>query len=114
MMDPMVSQAADAVISVELLDVVSQNQDDYIRYIKKFSRLLKPEGRIILIGSLDATYMKAGKNKFHPLNYDEDFPKKALVDEGFKIDYIKVKEKDVLSDLTDSKAFMFIVAQKKN
>ncbi|XP_073511406.1 indolethylamine N-methyltransferase-like [Phyllobates terribilis] len=114
LMNPMVSQPADAVISVELLDVLSHDKDKYMRYLKKMEWVLKDEGRLIIIGNSEATYMKAGENKFNVLNYDEDFLKKALVDEGFKIDYIKVKKKDVMSDLTDSKALMFIVAQKKN
>ncbi|XP_073511546.1 nicotinamide N-methyltransferase-like [Phyllobates terribilis] len=114
LIDPMVSQPADAVISVELLDVVSHDKDEYMRYLRKITQLLRPDGHLILIGDSEATYMKAGEDKFHVLNYDQDFPKKALVDEGFKIDYIKVEGREVLSDLTNSKAFMFIAAQKKN
>ncbi|XP_077105835.1 nicotinamide N-methyltransferase-like [Ranitomeya variabilis] len=112
MMDPIVLPPADCIISTFLLDVVSKDQNDYVRYLRKFSRLLKPGGHIILIGCLDMTYYTIGKHKFHAVNYDEDFARKALVGEGFIIDRCEVKKRTNVNDYIDYKAIIFIAAHK--
>ncbi|XP_069804040.1 nicotinamide N-methyltransferase-like [Dendropsophus ebraccatus] len=112
MTDPIVLPPADCILSAWLLDHICRSQDDYIRYLKKFSKLLKPGGHLILIGSLGKTYMMVGKDKIHALTYDEDFVRKALVGEGFVIDDCKVKKRTAVSDLTDYKALIFIAAHK--
>ncbi|XP_075696779.1 nicotinamide N-methyltransferase-like [Rhinoderma darwinii] len=113
MTEPLVLPPADCVISVWLLDAISKDQDDYIRYLRKFSRLLKPGGHLMMIGSLGTTYCTVGKVKFHGFTYDEDFVRKVLVGEGFIIDYCKVQERTAVSDLADYKAFIFIEAHKE-
>ncbi|XP_069803807.1 indolethylamine N-methyltransferase-like [Dendropsophus ebraccatus] len=110
--DPIVLPLADCIITAWLLDHICRSQDDYIRYLKKFSKLLKPGGHLILIGSLGKTCMTVGKDKIHALTYDEHFVRKALVGEGFVIDDCKVKKRTVVSDLTDYKAVIFIAAHK--
>ncbi|XP_075696825.1 nicotinamide N-methyltransferase-like [Rhinoderma darwinii] len=112
MTEPLVLPPADCVISTFLLDVISKDQDDYIRYLRKISRLLKPGGCLILIGVLDITYFTVGKDKLHGFAYDEDFARKALVGEGFIIDYCKVKERTAVSDITNYKSVIFIAAHK--
>ncbi|XP_077113552.1 nicotinamide N-methyltransferase-like [Ranitomeya variabilis] len=112
-MDPIVLPPADCIICAWLLDAICKDQDDYIRYLKKVSKLLKPGGHIILIGSLDVTYVTVGKHKFHSFNYDEDFARKSVVREGFIIDRCEVKKRMVVSDLTDYKAIIFIAAHKE-
>ncbi|XP_075696806.1 nicotinamide N-methyltransferase-like [Rhinoderma darwinii] len=113
MTEPLVLPPADCVISVWLLDAISKDQDDYIRYLRKFSRLLNPAGHLLLIGVLDATYYTVGKYKFYSFTYDEDFARKALVGEGFIIDYCNVQERTAVSDITDYKAMIFIAAHKE-
>ncbi|XP_075696786.1 nicotinamide N-methyltransferase-like [Rhinoderma darwinii] len=110
--DPLVLPPAD-FITTGLLDFISKDQDDYIRYLRKFSRLLKPGGHLIIIGILGTTYFTVGKDKFHVFTCDEDFVRKVLVGEGFIIDYCKVKERTSVSDLTDYKAIIFIAAHKE-
>ncbi|XP_073511402.1 nicotinamide N-methyltransferase-like [Phyllobates terribilis] len=112
MMDPIVLPPADCIISAWLLDSISKNQDDYMTYLRKLLGLLKPGGHMILIGALDATYYTISKDKFHLFKYDEDFVRKALIGEGFIIDYWKVKNRTVESDLMDFKRIIFIVAHK--
>ncbi|XP_075696803.1 nicotinamide N-methyltransferase-like [Rhinoderma darwinii] len=113
MTDPLVLPPADCVISVWLLDTISKDQDDYIKNLRKISRLLNPGGHLILIGSLNATYFSVGKDKFHAFTYNEDFVRKALVGEGFIIDYCKVKERTAVSDIIDYKAVIIIAAHKE-
>ncbi|XP_075134210.1 nicotinamide N-methyltransferase-like [Leptodactylus fuscus] len=112
MTEPIVLPPADCIISVLLLDVISKDQDDYIRYLRKFSRLLKPGGHFILIEGLGITYYTVGKEKFHAFNHDEDFTRKALEREGFIIDECNIHKRTAVSDLVDYKAMIFIVAHK--
>ncbi|XP_073513302.1 nicotinamide N-methyltransferase-like [Phyllobates terribilis] len=113
MMDPIVLPPADCVITGWLLDYICKNQDDFMRYLRKFSSLLKPGGHIILLACLEMTYYTVGKHKYHAFSYDEDFARKALVAEGFIIDRCNVKKRTVVSDLTDYKAMLFIAARKQ-
>ncbi|XP_075696713.1 nicotinamide N-methyltransferase-like [Rhinoderma darwinii] len=114
MTEPLVLPPADCVISAGLLDVISKDQDDYIRYLRKFSRLLKSGGHLIIMGGLNTTYFQVGKDKFHVFTYDEDFVRKVLVGEGFIIDYCNVEERTAVSDLIDHKSIIFIAAHKGN
>ncbi|KAM3921597.1 nicotinamide N-methyltransferase-like [Leptodactylus fuscus] len=113
MTEPIVLPPADCIISAWQLDAICKDQDDYIRYLRKFSRLLKPGGHFILIGCLGVTYVTVGEDKLHGLSYDEDFARKALEGEGFIIDECKVQKRTSVSDLTDYKAVIFIVAHKE-
>ncbi|XP_077105850.1 nicotinamide N-methyltransferase-like [Ranitomeya variabilis] len=113
MMDPIVLPPADCIISAWFIDAISKDQDEYIRYLKKVSGLLKLGGHIILVGDLGTTYFMIGKEKLHYLNYDEEFARKALVEAGFVVDYCKVKQRTAVSDLLDYKAVIFIAAHKE-
>ncbi|XP_063797897.1 nicotinamide N-methyltransferase-like [Pseudophryne corroboree] len=111
--DPEVLQPADCVISVCMLDTISKDQADYIKNLRKFMKLLKPEGYLILVGGLNATYMKIGQDKIHWFKYDEIFARKVLTDEGFIIDHCVVHKRTSVSDLTDYEALLFITAHRE-
>ncbi|XP_069804345.1 nicotinamide N-methyltransferase-like [Dendropsophus ebraccatus] len=113
MTDPIVLPPADCIISVCFLDVTCKDQEDYIRYLRKISRLLKPGGHLLLIACLDMTYYTVGNDKFHAFTYNEEFVRKALAGEGFVIDECKVKKRTAVSDLIDYKSVMLIDAHKK-
>ncbi|XP_075184184.1 nicotinamide N-methyltransferase-like [Anomaloglossus baeobatrachus] len=112
-MHPIELPLADCIISAWLLDVISKDPDDFIRYLRKFPKLMKPGGHFIFIGCLGQTYYTIGKDKFHALNYDEEFARKALVGEGFVIDRCEVKMRNSESDLIDYKAIIFIAAHRE-
>ncbi|XP_044138040.1 nicotinamide N-methyltransferase-like [Bufo gargarizans] len=103
---------ADCIISAWLLDVVCKEQEDYIRCLSKLSGLLKPEGYLILIGILDATFFTNKKDRFHIFNYNERFAREAVEGAGFVIDCCQVKERTAVSDLTDYRRMIFIAAHK--
>ncbi|KAM3921590.1 nicotinamide N-methyltransferase-like [Leptodactylus fuscus] len=113
MTEPIVLPPAECIISAWLLDVISKDQEDYIRYFKKFSRLLKPGGHFILIGCLGMTYYMVGKDRIQTFGYDENFVKKAVERGGFIIDDCEVQQRTNVSDLTDYKAMIYIVARKE-
>ncbi|KAM4015572.1 nicotinamide N-methyltransferase-like [Anomaloglossus baeobatrachus] len=112
-MHPIVLPPADCVLSFLLLDTISKDQDDYMRYLRKFSSLLKPGGHIILIGALGMTYYTIGKHKFRAFSYDEDFARKALAGEGFIIDHCEVKMRMDVNDHIDYKGMIFITAHRE-
>ncbi|XP_063797913.1 indolethylamine N-methyltransferase-like [Pseudophryne corroboree] len=111
--DPEVLPPADCVISIGMLDIVSKDQDDYINNFKKFVKLLKPEGYLILIGLLNTTFMMVGQDKIHVFRYEEKFARKVLTDEGFVIDHCVVQKRTIDSDLTDYEALMFTTAHRE-
>ncbi|XP_069803533.1 indolethylamine N-methyltransferase-like [Dendropsophus ebraccatus] len=111
--DPIDLPPADCIISCWLLENICKDQDDYIRYLRKFSRLLKPGGHLILIGCLGISYYTVGKDKLHAFSYDENFVRKALAGEGFVIDDCEVKKGKANTSLTDYKAMIFIVTHKE-
>ncbi|KAG8578127.1 hypothetical protein GDO81_010395 [Engystomops pustulosus] len=113
MTEPIDLPPADCIISAWLLEIISKDKQDYIRYLRKFSKLLKPGGHLILVGSLEATYFKIGKEKFHFLTCDEEFVRGVLVGEGFKIDHCNVFKRTVESDLADHKYVIFIAAHRE-
>ncbi|XP_056398438.1 indolethylamine N-methyltransferase-like [Hyla sarda] len=112
-MDPIVLPPADCIISVALLETISKDQDDYRRYLRKFSQLLKPGGHLLQIGLLDMTYYTVGEDKFPTFPYNEEFFRKALVGEGFAIDICVSKKATGISPLIDHKGVIFISAHKE-
>ncbi|XP_063797900.1 nicotinamide N-methyltransferase-like [Pseudophryne corroboree] len=111
--DPEVLPPADCVISVCMLDTSSKDQVDYIKYLRNFIKLLKPDGYLILVGGLNATIVMIGQDKVHMCKYDENFARKVLTNEGFIIDHCAVHKRTSVSDLTDYEALLFITAHRE-
>ncbi|KAM5163613.1 indolethylamine N-methyltransferase-like [Mantella aurantiaca] len=104
---------ADCVISLWMLELISKNEDEYMRNLEKIIKLLKPGGHLLLFSSLDATYFTAGGERFYGFTHDEDFVKNALSKLGLVIDYCSVQRRRNVSDLIDYKSAMFTVAKKR-
>ncbi|XP_069804318.1 nicotinamide N-methyltransferase-like [Dendropsophus ebraccatus] len=113
LIDPLDLPKADCVISAWLLDVISQNHEDYVNNLKKIVNFLKPGGYLILLGVLNGSYYMVGKEKFHVLTYDENFVKEALIKQGFIIDDCEVFPRAAKSDLTDYTSMMTLTAHKQ-
>ncbi|KAM5163683.1 nicotinamide N-methyltransferase-like [Mantella aurantiaca] len=103
---------ADCVLISGILDVISKNEEEYMRNMEKILKLLKPGGHLLLMSSLDTTYFTVGGERIHVFTHDESFVKNALSKLGLVIDYYAVQRRRNVSDLTDYKAFMFTVAIK--
>ncbi|KAM5163690.1 phenylethanolamine N-methyltransferase-like [Mantella aurantiaca] len=97
---------------MSILDVISKNEDEYMRNLEKISKLLKPGGHLLLISSIDTTYFTAGGERIHVFKHDENFVKNTLSKLGLVIDYCVVQRRHNVSHLTDYKAAMFTVAIK--
>ncbi|KAM5164190.1 nicotinamide N-methyltransferase-like [Mantella aurantiaca] len=103
---------ADCVLCMGILDVISKNEDEYMRSLEKISKLLKPGGHLLLISALDTTYVTAGGERLHVFKHDENFVKNTLSKLGLVIDYCAVQRRHNVSDLIDYKAGMFTVTIK--
>ncbi|XP_018430250.1 PREDICTED: nicotinamide N-methyltransferase-like [Nanorana parkeri] len=110
---PLVLPLTDCVISAGLLDVISKDEEDYMRNLGKVSNLLKIGGHLILLGAINATYITAGADRFHWFTHDESFVRSALSKLGFVIDYCAVQRRRNVSDLIDYSHIYFIAAHKE-
>ncbi|KAM5163699.1 nicotinamide N-methyltransferase-like isoform 1-T1 [Mantella aurantiaca] len=110
---PVVLPLADCMISGWILDVISKNEDEYMRNLEKTLKLLKPGGQLLLFSLTYATYFNAGGERFHMLKHNEEFVKNALSKLGLVIDYCAMQKRCNVSDLADYEAVMFIVAIKE-
>ncbi|XP_069804633.1 indolethylamine N-methyltransferase-like [Dendropsophus ebraccatus] len=111
--DPEILPLADCVITAGLLDIISEDLKAYAKNLKKISNLLKPGGHLMLLGSVNATYMMVGEEKIHVLKYDESHARKALTDLGFTIDHCEVHNRKAESHLINYEGVIFIAAHKK-
>ncbi|XP_073457470.1 indolethylamine N-methyltransferase-like [Aquarana catesbeiana] len=109
---PMLLPLADCIISAWILEVISKNEDEYMKNLEKIIKLLKPGGQLLLIASLDATYWFAGAERFHCFKINEEFVKNAFGKLGLVIDYYAVQRRRNVSDIIDYKAMLFIVGRK--
>ncbi|XP_077314083.1 indolethylamine N-methyltransferase-like [Lithobates pipiens] len=109
---PVLLPLADCIISAWLLEMISKNEDEYMKNLEKIIKLLKPGGQLLLIGALDTTYWFAGGERFHCFKYNEEFVKNAFGKLGLVIDYYAVQRRRNVSNLTDYKAILFIIGHK--
>ncbi|XP_073459507.1 indolethylamine N-methyltransferase-like [Aquarana catesbeiana] len=109
---PVLLPLADCIISAWILEMISKNEDEYMKNLEKTIKLLKPGGQLLLIVALDMTYWFAGAERFHCFKCNEEFVKNAFGKVGLVIDYYAVQRRRNVSDFADYKAFLFIVGRK--
>ncbi|XP_077314080.1 nicotinamide N-methyltransferase-like [Lithobates pipiens] len=109
---PVLLPLADCIISMWILEVISKNEDEYMKNLEKTIKLLKPGGQLLLIAGIDTTYWFAGAERFHCFKFNEEFVKNAFGKVGLAIDYYAVQRRRNVIDLTDYKAMLFIVGCK--
>ncbi|XP_073459506.1 indolethylamine N-methyltransferase-like [Aquarana catesbeiana] len=109
---PVLLPLANCIISMWILEVISKNEDEYLKNLEKIIKLLKPGGQLLLIAVLDTTYWFAGAERFHCFKCNEEFVKNAFGKLGLSIDYYSVQRRCNVSDIIDYKAMLFIVGRK--
>ncbi|XP_073459522.1 indolethylamine N-methyltransferase-like [Aquarana catesbeiana] len=109
---PVLLPLADCVISAGILEMISKNEDEYMKNLEKTIKLLKPGGQLLLFAVLDETYWVVGAERFHCFKCNEEFVKNAFGKVGLVIDYYSLQRRRNVSDLTDYKAVLFIVGRK--
>ncbi|XP_077314082.1 indolethylamine N-methyltransferase-like [Lithobates pipiens] len=109
---PVLLPLADCIISVGILEIISKNEDEYMKNLEKTIKLLKPGGQLLIIAMTDATYWVVGAERFHCFKCNEVFVKNAFGKVGLVIEYYAVQRRHNASDLADYKAVLFIVGRK--
>ncbi|XP_063813291.1 nicotinamide N-methyltransferase-like [Pseudophryne corroboree] len=104
---------ADCVISVRLLEAISEDLNAFCRNLKNMSSLLKVGGHLILIADVNTSFFAVGNDKYFMLCYDDGFLRKALADEGYLIKCYEAVKSEIPSDVSDIKKTVFVVAQKQ-
>ncbi|XP_063289560.1 nicotinamide N-methyltransferase-like [Pelobates fuscus] len=104
---------ADCAISAWYFDITCKDHASYLNNFRKFSSLLKVGGHLILFGFFDATYITIGDHRFSFLNYNEDFLKEALRDNGYTTLIFDVYESKLSTHLIDHAHIGYIVARKE-
>ncbi|CAH2316844.1 nicotinamide N-methyltransferase-like, partial [Pelobates cultripes] len=104
---------ADCAISVTYFDIACKDHESYRNSFRKFSSLLKVGGHLILFGLFNATYYMIGDHRFSFLNYNEDFVKEVLQDNGYITVIFEVYESKLNTHLIDHDRIGYIVARKE-
>ncbi|XP_072282799.1 nicotinamide N-methyltransferase-like [Pyxicephalus adspersus] len=110
---PLVVPQADCLMTAALSDLISKDQEDYIRNLRKILCFLKPGGHLIFLGALNTTYFLIGEDRYHMFSYDEEFVRKVLHGEGFIIDHCEVLRRTADSNLSDYQGLIIIVAHRQ-
>ncbi|XP_066463507.1 nicotinamide N-methyltransferase-like [Eleutherodactylus coqui] len=111
--DPEVLEQADCIITAWLLDVVSQDQNDYIKCFQRITTFCNYGGLLIMIGCFNTSYFKVGEDKYQVFTYDESFLRQTLANERFKINTLDILDRKIQSDLSDYKQFFVVTAIKE-
>ncbi|XP_071969425.1 phenylethanolamine N-methyltransferase-like [Engystomops pustulosus] len=108
MTEPKTLPPADVVFTAGLLDVISKDEKNFLKLVRKIRKSLKLGGHLLLFGTINVTHMKVGEEKLNVFNYNEDFVRKALTKEKFIIeDQMKTVETPHV------KSVIFLTAHKQ-
>nr|DBA16582.1 TPA: hypothetical protein GDO54_003961 [Pyxicephalus adspersus] len=113
LIDPLILQQADCVVTACMLEVISKDQEDFVRNLRKLSQLLKCGGHIMIYCFLNATYFMVQGEKFHFFKINEHILRSELVNEGFVIKHWEVFQRTAKSHLTDYDSVVFCTAIKE-
>ncbi|XP_040182040.1 nicotinamide N-methyltransferase-like [Rana temporaria] len=111
--DPIGLPQADCLVFFCIPQTISKDLEEFVRSFRKFSKLLKPGGRIMFYGALNCTFYMVGGEKFHMVKYNESDLRSILSNEGFVITHLEVSRRKAVTDLSDFDSVMFCTAYKE-
>nr|XP_060643562.1 nicotinamide N-methyltransferase-like [Anolis sagrei ordinatus] len=112
--DPLVVPPADCVLCSCCLEAASKDFPAYRSAMKNVASVVKPGGHFIFVIPIGATYYVAGQSKFTNLCVTPEMVKVAVKEAGFEIVHFENLIVDFPVELSDTKSFGFLVAQKCN
>ncbi|KAM8927193.1 nicotinamide N-methyltransferase-like [Pelodytes ibericus] len=110
--DPGTVQKADCLISMWMLELLSKDKDEYRRNLKKLSALIRLGGKLILISSINGTYLRVGEQSFSMLSVNEPSLRKMLASQGFSVETFQYSNSQAPREIHDASGFAFIIAIK--
>ncbi|XP_040282712.1 nicotinamide N-methyltransferase-like isoform X3 [Bufo bufo] len=112
--DPVIVPPADCLLVCLCLETPCKDMKSYCNVVKNFKDLLKPEGQILTLGTLNGTYYHAGKKRFSLLSSKKEELEMAFKEAGYIIEkavYTPRADKSKI-DVTDYEGHYFIHAHK--
>ncbi|XP_078540058.1 indolethylamine N-methyltransferase-like [Lissotriton helveticus] len=111
---PALPAQADCILSEFCLEFMSTDKKGYCKALKSMTSLLKPGGCLIMSVVLECTFYMQGNAKFPAVSLDDEFVKKAVIDEGFDIKETQVAPRLInsLHSISDFSAKLFLFARK--
>ncbi|XP_040271480.1 nicotinamide N-methyltransferase-like isoform X2 [Bufo bufo] len=112
--DPVIVPPADCLLVCLCLETPCKDMKSYCNVVKNFKDLLKPEGQILILGTLNGTYYHAGKKRFSVLSSKKEALEMAFKEAGYIIEkavYTSRADKSKI-DVTDYEGHYFIHAHK--
>ncbi|XP_075704848.1 indolethylamine N-methyltransferase-like [Rhinoderma darwinii] len=110
--NPYALPRADCVTCIWGLQITSRDHEEYKTNLRKVSNLLKLGGHLLIYANINASYFKIGEDKYHLLNFDDNFLRKTLTDEGFAVVHYEIMEREADTDCLDHDQKAFVVACK--
>ena len=108
------SATFDVVTTSFCLEVCAKSYEGYRQAIAKLKRYLKPNGHIVLFGSLGESYYIVGQERFRSFTLSKNFIVETLASEGFKMaEDMKVLDVND-EDESDAKEMFFLSAVLKD
>ncbi|KAG9463436.1 hypothetical protein GDO78_021732 [Eleutherodactylus coqui] len=103
---------ADIVINYGILEMISEDHDEYRRNLRKMSNVIKPGGYFLSYACTNASYLSVGEDKYHVVPCDESFYRKVIREEGFEIKHFQKFGRRMCTDVVDHEGVFFFIAHK--
>lgn len=103
----------DVLICGRVLEPACLTTNDYYKGLRNLHSLLCPNGYLLLISPVMATFYYAADVRFQSFLANKEFLKKAMQDTGFNIIQWHVSPCEDVQPISDVKGFSVLVAQKK-
>ncbi|XP_075134563.1 nicotinamide N-methyltransferase-like isoform X1 [Leptodactylus fuscus] len=105
---------ADCLLSCLCLEGPCKDLEAYTNLLKKFQKLLKPGGHILLLGVLNCSFYHTGKTKFSWLSLTKDDLESVIKKAGYEIVKLKVIARTEKSwmDISNHDSYYYVHARK--
>ncbi|XP_077312258.1 nicotinamide N-methyltransferase-like [Lithobates pipiens] len=110
--DPIRLPQADCLVLWCSMDIISKDLEDFVKNLRKFSKLLKLGGYLMYYGVLNGTFFMVGEERFHVVKYNESNLRSILSNEGFVITNLEVSQRKAESDQFDFDSVVFCTAYR--
>jgi len=102
----------DVVLSCLTLETAATTKESYSAILGRIRKLLKPKGKLVLIGPIDCTYWKVGNNRFHCLQLQPEDIQRALEENNYGDIDFRIKTRSVDENLFDGNKVYFLHCTK--
>ena len=115
--DPVLSEPFDIITSQQCIHLASRSVEEYQGIIRRLSKMLKPDGSMFALGSIEENFYIVGNTRFNSTPLTEDTVRKVYESAGFtdivfQTQMFSDKELAVFIPISDVKGFFLVSAYK--